>query len=205
MKINELATKVIRQTQHGTDTPAFTDFTFLRTTEQTLEMWISAVVDNQVMFRLVRDGVVLSWIVAVVCTPGYDNRKTFQIRRTWTEPEYRNKGLMTSFYYGLYKYCHFVLLSDIKHSPETVAVWKKLYPVLHPKILDIHTMDLSNPESFDSIYDDNARQPSKVFILEHPEFWYPSWGGKMPYELDCLKEYVLYTGEYAEPGPPNNA
>lgn len=170
MKLNELATKVGHQTKHNAgDLSEYKNFKFLQTIEQVYNIHISdRLPDGRIMFKLTKDEVVVAWIVALECSPGYNNRKTYMIKRTWTEPQFRNQGIMTGFYYGLYSQCHFVLLSDIEHSPETTSVWKKIFAALKPKLYNRYTHELTAADQFDDIYkEEDPKNPTTVFLLEH--------------------------------------
>jgi hypothetical protein len=169
MKLTELASRVGQQTSHNAgDLAEYKNFRFLQTIEQFYDIHISdCLPDGRIMFRLVKDGVVVAWIAALACSPGYNNRQTYMIKRTWTEPQFRNLGIMTGFYYGLYHLCHFVLLSDIEHSPETTSVWKKIFATLRPKIYNISTHELVVAACFDDIYkEQEPENPTTVFLLE---------------------------------------
>jgi hypothetical protein len=77
------------------------------------------------------------------------------IKRTWVEPEYKNKGLMTALYNTLHNQ-GFSLISDNQVSPESLSIWRKLHNQFGKsvKMIDADThepreitdADLTNPK-----------------------------------------------------------
>lgn len=47
------------------------------------------------------------------------------VKRTYTVPKYRGKGLMTALYHTLHNQ-RFTVISDRELSPESIIIWKKL-------------------------------------------------------------------------------
>jgi hypothetical protein len=196
MKLNELAARVARQTHHNAgDLSEYKNFKFLQTVEQVYDIHISdRLSDGRIMFKLLKDGTTVAWIAALECSPGYNNRKTYMIKRTWTEPQFRNQGIMTGFYYGLYRQCNFVLVSDIEHSPETTSIWRKIFAALHPKIYNRRTHELTQASAFEDIYKEHdPENPVTVFLLEHH---YPTGGliGIPELSPGLLAGYKIFEG-----------
>lgn len=89
------------------------------------------------------------------------HKKILMITRTWCEPEFRKRGLISNLYRFLHRQMGYSLISDTKHSPDTIKIWNKLRSQWRVKMLDINTKEISDID--DKVLYGNE---DKMMILE---------------------------------------
>jgi hypothetical protein len=140
-------------------------------------------------FALKVDDTFVSVIIGVW---GKVDGPAFIIRRTWTDPRYRNKGLVTSLYKALHAKMHYKLVSDIEQSPETISVWLKLSAVLPVKVLDLNNKEIKNLEdvSAEDLYKPSLELRLIIEQVQTSSDWIvpeqPLLGG-------ILEDHLVYT------------
>jgi hypothetical protein len=199
MKLNELiyemGVSASPIAQHGIDLSIFKNFQPLGDKNSTIEQCyveVSSVINHNILFRLYKDDKPVALLAALVC-PKYKNRPTIQIMRTWVEPEYRNKGLMTGFIDGLCRKWNYVIISDVALSPESESVWKKIHATLHPSLYNMDAHTILDPTEYK--FNDYFRNKGNVFLLEGPQPGPPFY---IPYaytHADIVSDYIVYMGK----------
>ncbi|MGI0075936.1 MAG: GNAT family N-acetyltransferase [Nitrosopumilaceae archaeon] len=96
------------------------------------------------------------------------------IERTVTLPRYRNKGLITALYKGLYVELKYKLVSDNEMSPESISVWKKLSKVLPVKVFNTETKKTTDMKTTpdDQIFGMEQEYENIRLVLEKKELVY---------------------------------
>ena len=188
MKLNniaEMAERVPPQPSGGIDPSVFTNFSKLGTVEN-YDFWISSPHGDLMLGKLVdTSNNPIAYIILQNITGLTTKHPPVRVRRTWVEPQWRNKGVMTSMYKNLVRKFNFTLISDIEFSPETESVWRKIFAALHPNIIDSPTSNIFTPTTFDEIFDN----PNYSFILE----WHVhSCFAESPVICEVLKDLEVY-------------
>jgi len=88
--------------------------------------------------------------------------KTLQVKRTWVEPEYRNKGLMTNFYAMIFN-LGFDICSDLELSPESMSIWQKIWNRCGD---DVKLYD-AKTQKFSEIIGNIEESKTQVFVWKH--------------------------------------
>ena len=115
--------------------------------------------DRAYYFCIEEAGKKIAFIVGEKNT--FNGKKCIIIRRTWVEPQYRNRGFMKAMYNTLYNQ-RFVIISDIELTPESRAIWQALAIMRPVKILDRETEEIREIEPTDFTTKNDKTQ----FILE---------------------------------------
>ena len=126
MKLTEII-KVPEQVSSGFDLSQIdtTSIKQLTTAENMPVFHFSLLGDATVQgYGIQMNGTFVSFILGKWGHLGDD--KVFYIKRTYTEPPIRNKGIMTSLYVALIDRLYFILCSDGELSPQTIAIWSKI-------------------------------------------------------------------------------
>ena len=128
------------------------------------------------------------------------NGPAFYIMRTYTQPQYRNKGLITALYSALYRKLKYKLVSDNEMSPESISVWKKLSKVLPVEVYNLskketsYMKDVSDEELFGMekkhknirlVLDGTPVKPT-ITDMQIPE---------KPLLGSILEDYIIYTNQ----------
>lgn len=123
------------------------------------------------------------------------NGNAFFVSRTFTLPEYRNKGLITSLYVALYKKLKYKLVSDFEQSPESISVWKKISKVLPVKVLDFNTNQIYNMDDVpeDKIFGNKKEHENIRLMIEHIEVFWENVNIPDFSDSKIIKDNILYT------------
>lgn len=140
----------------------------------------------------IKDGdKVIASIMAMEITDFPGGKEVVQIKRTWTDPQYRNTGLMTAMYRTLRKQ-RIAVISDAELSPQSIGVWKKLVDARYvSKMYNTQTQQLE--PLTDEIWDEAEDKPAHLyFVLEGR--------GIHPFGFDdtdnfFLPEYCMFIGQ----------
>ena len=177
MIINEIIS-VPSQSSHGIN---LNDLIFTRYKKASVENYplFYSIIDHQIIF-LIKDEIDIAYLVCDTISNFPKDKETIQIKRSWVDPIYRNKGIMTAIYNTL-RNQHFRVISDYELSPESQAILQKLKLVADIKMYNVQTNRLV-------AYDDNLIfDPNIVLVME-------SYFLSKPANNDILKENNFFIG-----------
>ena len=188
MKLTEI-TKIVQQPSPGF---SFDDFNIVKqigTAENIPLFRLEHKKDTEYQgYALQKDG---QFVSAMVGRWGTLDGDAFFIERTYTVPSERNKGLITSLYQALYRKYKIRLISDIKQSPETISVWKKLAGVLPVKVIDTENKKIL---SLKDVSDEQLYDPELGLRLVLERFIPDPTFCIIPEPTDgILEDYINYT------------
>lgn len=157
MKINEII-KVVSQ-----PTPSLSDFDIenakqLTTAENIPLYGLMHLKDSNVHAYALKVG--NAFVSIIIGKWGVLDGPALYIRRTYTLPKYRNKGLITALYIALHRRLKYKMVSDFEQSPETIAVWKKLTKILPVKVVNTKT---HNVEEYSDVPEEEIFGMSKGY------------------------------------------
>ena len=124
IKIIEMGERVALQLSHGIPLDKFKNYKKIGelnlSSSMIFKILKSEINDNLICYKLKLNDNDIFYFV------GIEWENNIQIKRTWINPEYRNKNIATQFYRKMFKDFNFNLISDFELSPESISIWKKL-------------------------------------------------------------------------------